>query len=298
VPTPPAPSEPRSAAGAPPPASCGGRSPPVLVACGTSPPDHVRSASPPPSRDRARPSARSSSAAPSSRRRPQRRRGPARHDVELVVTDAADLVELPRRLADLAEHARVSAVIGPRPPGSSSARAAPSPVGRCRRSCRAPSPASSRGASTVVRTVPSARPSRPRRWPAGSSRSGRPPQLAVLVADPVEGSAARTAIEAGAAAGGLPPVAVVEVDGTATQLGPGGVGAPPGRPGRRRGAAVGVAGRGRPRHPAVRELGLGRAGRGPQSSAFVGTYRTLAGTRLRKGWCCPSRSARPGSGPS
>jgi branched-chain amino acid transport system substrate-binding protein len=198
------------------------------------------------------------------------------HDVELVVTDAADLVDLPRRLADLAEHARVSAIIGPEAPGVLVGPRSP----LTRRGVPAILPSAFAGAldgatTTVVRTVPSAavQAEALARWLAEERGAS---QLAVLVADPVEGTAARTAIEAGAAAGGLPPVAVVEVDGTTTQLGP----------------AVSALRRAAPDADAVLLWGWPDAAArataavraqgwdvqvAVPSAAFVGTYRTLVG---------------------
>jgi branched-chain amino acid transport system substrate-binding protein len=133
-------------------------------------------------------------------------------DVELVVTDGADLVELPRRLADLAEHARVSAVIGPEAPGVLVGPRSP----LTRRGVPALLPSAFagdlEGASTLVaRTVPSATAQAETlaRWLVAERGAD---QLAVLVADPVEGAAARAAIEAGSEAGGLEPAAIVEVD--------------------------------------------------------------------------------------
>jgi branched-chain amino acid transport system substrate-binding protein len=198
------------------------------------------------------------------------------HDVELVVTDAADLVDLPRRLADLAERARVTAVIGPEAPG---VLVGPrSPLTRRQVPAVLPSAFAGEleGASTLVtRTVPSARAQAEAvaRWLREERGAA---VLTVLVADPVEGSAARAAIEAGAAAGGLPPEAVVEVDGTATQLAP----------------AVAALRRARPDADAVLLWGWPDAAARATlavreldwdvqvvvpSSAFVGTYRSLVG---------------------
>jgi len=199
------------------------------------------------------------------------------HDVELVVTDGADLVDLPRRLADLAERARVSAVIGPEAPGVLVGPRSP----LTRRGVPALLPSAFAGdldgaTTLVVRTVPSARAQSEAvaRWLRDERGADR---LAVLVADPVEGGAARRSIEEGAAAGGLPPVEVVEVAGDATQLAP----------------AVHTL---RSRAPdadavllwgwpdaaaratlAVRELGWDDVQIVVPSSAFVATYRSLAG---------------------
>jgi ABC-type branched-subunit amino acid transport system substrate-binding protein len=120
------------------------------------------------------------------------------HDVELVVTDGADLVDVPRRLADLAEHARVTAVVGPEAPGVLVGPRSP----LTRRGVPALLPSAFagelEGASTLVaRTVPSARAQAERLadWLVTERDASG---LAVLVADPVEGRAAREAIEAGA----------------------------------------------------------------------------------------------------
>jgi branched-chain amino acid transport system substrate-binding protein len=193
----------------------------LLTACGTSPPEHVRlGVAAPLSGPRAAIGEELVRGAELAVDDLNARGGLLGRDVELVVTDAADLVDLPRRLADLAEHARVSAVIGPEAPG---VLVGPrSPLTRRQVPAILPSAFAGEldGASTVVtRTVPSARAQAEAvaRWLVDEREAT---SLAVLVADPVEGAAARAAIEAGAAAGGAPPVAVVEVDGTTTQLGP------------------------------------------------------------------------------
>jgi branched-chain amino acid transport system substrate-binding protein len=192
----------------------------LLAACGTSPPDHVRlGVAAPLSGPRAAIGEELVRGAELAVDDLNARGGLLGQDVELVVTDAADLVDLPRRLADLAEHARVTAVIGPEAPG---VLVGPrSPLTRREVPAILPSAFAGEldGASTVVtRTVPSARAQaeavarwlvdereRPR-WPCWSptpSRGRRPRRD-----------------RGGATAGGLPPVAVVEVDGTTTQLGP------------------------------------------------------------------------------
>jgi branched-chain amino acid transport system substrate-binding protein len=248
-----------------------------LLGCGTSPPDHVRiGVAAPLSGPRAVIGEELVRGAELAVADLNTRGGLLGHDIELVVTDAADLVDLPRRLADLAEHARVSAIIGPEAPGVLVGPRSP----LTRREVPAVLPSAFAGeldgASTVVtRMVPSARAQAEAaaRWLV-EERGAR--DLAVLVADPVEGSAARTAIEEGAAAGGLAPTAVVEVDGTATQLAP----------------AVGALRRAAPDADAVllwgwpdaasratlavRELGWDVQVVVP-SSAFVSTYRTLVG---------------------
>jgi branched-chain amino acid transport system substrate-binding protein len=193
----------------------------ALTACGTGPPDHVRvGVAAPLSGPRAAIGEELVRGAQLAVDDVNDRGGLLGRDVELVVTDAADLVDLPRRLADLAEHARVTAVIGPEAPGVLVGPRSP----LTRRDVPALLPSAFAGeldgAGTVVaRTVPSAAAQAEAlaRWLVDERGASG---LAVLVADPVEGSAARSAIELGAAAGGLAPAAVVEVDGTATQLGP------------------------------------------------------------------------------
>jgi ABC-type branched-subunit amino acid transport system substrate-binding protein len=196
-------------------------------------------------------------------------------DVELVVTDGADLVELPRRLADLAEHARVSAVIGPEAPGVLVGPRSP----LTRRGVPALLPSAFagdlEGASTLVaRTVPSAAAQAETlaRWLVAERDAD---QLAVLVADPVEGAAARAAIEAGAAPVASSPTAVVEVDArgpltTAVQT-----------LRRRAPDADAVLLWGWPDAAARATLAVRELGWDVQvmvgSSAFVGEYRALAG---------------------
>lgn len=198
------------------------------------------------------------------------------HDVELVVTDGADLADVPRRLADLAETARVSAVLGPESPGSLIGSRSP----LSRRGVPALLPSAFAGdldgaATPVTRIVPSAAAQTEAlaRWLRDVRGTDR---LAVLVADAVEGSAARDAIEDGLAAGGLPPVAVVTADSDAGELT----------------TAVAALRRAAPEAQAVLLWGWPEdAARATVSvreldwdvqiavgsSAFVGTYRALAG---------------------
>jgi branched-chain amino acid transport system substrate-binding protein len=197
-------------------------------------------------------------------------------DVELVVTDGADLADLPRRLADLAETARVTAVLGPESPGALIGTRSP----LSRRGVPALLPSAFAGeldgaATPLARIVPSAR-AQAEALATWLSEERGAERLAVLVADPVEGAAARDAIRAGAADGGLPPVALVEADGAAGELT----------------TAVAALRRAAPDADAVllwgwpdaaaratvavRELGWDvQVAVG--SSAFVGTYRALAG---------------------
>jgi branched-chain amino acid transport system substrate-binding protein len=249
----------------------------LLVSCGIAPPDHVRlGVAAPLSGPRAAIGEELVRGVELAVADLNARGGLLGEDVELVVTDAADLVDLPRRLADLAEHARVTAVIGPEAPG---VLVGPrSPLTRRQVPALLPSAFAGEldGASTVVsRTVPSARAQAEAiaRW---LREEREVTSLAVLVADPVEGSAARAAIEDGATAGGLVPSAVVEVDGTATQLAP----------------AVAALRRAAPDAEAVFLWGWPDAAARATlavraldwdvqvvvpSSAFVGTYRSLVG---------------------
>jgi branched-chain amino acid transport system substrate-binding protein len=185
----------------------------LVAACGTSAPDHVRiGVVAPLSGPRAAIGQELVHGAELAVDQLNDRGGLLGDDVELVVTDGADLVDVPRRLADLSEHARVSAIIGPEAPGVLVGPRSP----LTRRSVPALLPSAFagelEGASTLVaRTVPSARAQAERlaRWLVDDRGAA---SLAVLVADPVEGAAARDAIEDGAASGGLAPSAVVEVD--------------------------------------------------------------------------------------
>lgn len=193
----------------------------VGTACGIAPPDHVRiGVVAPLSGPRAAIGEQLVRGAELAVEDLNDRGGLLGRDVELVITDGADLVDLPRRLADLAERARVSAVIGPEAPGVLVGPRSP----LTRREVPAVLPSAFAGelegaTTVVVRTVPSAR-AQAQALASWLVEERGASVLAVLVADPVEGAAARAAIEAGAAAGGLPPAAVVEVAGDATQLGP------------------------------------------------------------------------------
>ncbi len=249
----------------------------LAAACGTAPPDHVRiGVVAPLTGPRAAIGEELVRGAELAVQDLNDQGGLLGQDVELVVTDGADLVDLPRRLADLAERARVSAVIGPEAPGVIVGPRSP----LTRREVPAVLPSAFAGelagaTTVVVRTVPSARAQSEAlaRWLVDERGMV---ELAVLVADPVEGGAARMSIEAGATAGGLTPAAVVEVAGDAGQLAP----------------AVAALRRAAPDADAVflwgwpdaaaratlavRELGWDVQIAVP-SSAFVGTYRGLTG---------------------
>ena len=199
--------------------------------------------------------------------------------VELVVVDDADLTSMPGQLADLAERARVSAVIGPEAPGVLVGPRSP----LTRRSVPALLPSAFGGqledASTfVARTVPSARAQAATLggWLADVREVD---EAALLLADPVEGDLARPDLVAGLADGGVDVTAVVEADGDAADLRPavsalrqraGDVGAvllwgPP--------AAAARA------TTAVRDLGWDVQLAVPASS-FVSEYRTLGGDAI------------------
>jgi branched-chain amino acid transport system substrate-binding protein len=249
----------------------------LVAGCGTGPPDHVRIGLVAPlSGPRAAIGEQMVRGAELAIEDLNRAGGLLGEPVELVVTDGADLVDLPRRLADLAERARVSAVVGPESPGVLVGPRSP----LTRRDVPAILPSAFAGdldgATTVVaRTVPSARDQAEAlaRWLTQERDAER---IAVLVADPVEGRAARDALDDGLAAGGLPAAGIVEVDGTTTELRP----------------AVAALRRQVPDADAVLLWGwpdaAARATRAVRaigwdvqlavpSSAFVGTYRGLAG---------------------
>lgn len=249
-----------------------------LAACGTGPPDHVRiGVVAPLSGPRAAIGEDLVRGAEIAVDELNDRGGLLGEDVELVITDGADLADLPRRLADLAERARVTAVVGPESPAV--LIGARSPLSR--REVPALLPSAFAGvldgaATPLARTVPPAEAQSEAlaRWLV-DVRGAQ--QLAVLVADPVEGPAAREAIEVGATAGGLPPVAVVEVAGDAADLS----------------GAVAALRRAAPDADAVLLWGwpdaAARATRAVRAAgwddvqiavgsvAFVGTYRALAG---------------------
>jgi branched-chain amino acid transport system substrate-binding protein len=140
--------------------------------------------------------------------------------VELVVADDADLTSLPGQLSDLAERSRVSAVIGPEAPGVLVGPRSP----LTRRAVPSLLPSAFGGAldtasTFVARTVPSARAQATAlgRW-LRHERGIR--QVAVLMADPIEGDLARDDLVDGLTSGGVDVVAVVEADGDAPDLRP------------------------------------------------------------------------------
>jgi branched-chain amino acid transport system substrate-binding protein len=140
--------------------------------------------------------------------------------VELVVVDDAELTGLPGQLADLAERARVTAIIGPEAPGVLVGPRSP----LTRRHVPALLPSAFGGdltaASTFVgRTIPSARAQAERLglWLRNQRETDR---LAVLIADPVEGDLARDDLTAGFAAAGVTVDAVLVAPGDAADLRP------------------------------------------------------------------------------
>lgn len=138
--------------------------------------------------------------------------------VELVVRDDSDLVDVPGHLGQLAERSRVSAVVGPETPGVL--------LGPRNPLSRRDVPAVlatgfagdlSRAASTVVRTVPSARDQALAlgRWLRQAREINA---VALLVADPLEGDLAARSVTSGLDEAGVDLAAVVEADATAGDL--------------------------------------------------------------------------------
>jgi branched-chain amino acid transport system substrate-binding protein len=249
----------------------------LVAACGTGAPDHVRiGVVAPLSGPRAAIGEELVRGAELAVEDVNRDGGLLGQDVELIVTDGADLADVPRRLADLAERARVTAVLGPESPGVLAGPRNP----LSRRGVPALLPSAFAGelddaATALVRTVPPAD-AQAEALATWLRTTREVEQLAVLVADPVEGVAARDAVVAGATAGGLAPAAVVTADGDAAELT----------------TAVAALRRRAPEADAVLLWGwpdtAARATAAARdlgwdvqlavgSSAFVGTYRALAG---------------------
>lgn len=193
----------------------------VLTACGTGAPDHVRiGVIAPLTGDRAYLGEEVVAGAELAVEDLDRGGGLLGRDVELVVVDDAELIDLPRQLADLAERYRVSAVIGPEAPGSLLGPRDPLQ----RRDVPALLPTAFAGdlddaPTFVARTVPSAEAQAAAlaRWLTDVRGASR---VAVLVADPVEGGTVDPALERGLAAGGADVVATVRVEGAAGRLEP------------------------------------------------------------------------------
>lgn len=199
--------------------------------------------------------------------------------VELVVVDDADLTSMPGQLADLAERARVSAVIGPEAPGVLVGPRSP----LTRRDVPSLLPSAFGGqledASTfVARTVPSAHAQAARlgQWLADVRQID---EVAVLLADPVEGDLARPDLEAGLAEGGVDVAAVVEADGDAADLRPAVASLRRQAPDARAVLLWGPPSPAARATTAVRDLGWDVQVAVP-ASAFVAEYRTLAGDAI------------------
>lgn len=196
--------------------------------------------------------------------------------VELVVLDDGDLTDVPGQLADLAERARVTAVIGPEAPGVLLGPRSP----LTRRDVPALLPTAFTGSldtatTFVARTVPSARDQAAAigRWLADERGID---ELALLVADPIEGPAARDSLEAGFADADTRVAATVTADGEAARLEPALAEL------RRAAPAVRAVFLWGPPPTAARATRAVRALRWDvqivvPSSAFVAEYRTLAG---------------------
>ena len=137
-----------------------------------------------------------------------------------MLTDDADLVDLPGQLADLAERSRVSAVIGPEAPGIL--------LGPRNPLSRRDVPALlatafggdlDRADTLVVRTIPSAHAQAVTlgRWLHDVRHIDR---VGLLLADPVEGSSVRDELLGGLRDGGVEVAGTVEAAGDAARLGP------------------------------------------------------------------------------
>ena len=196
--------------------------------------------------------------------------------VELVVRDDSDLVDLPADLADLAERARVSAVIGPETSGVLLGPRSP----LSRRDVPALLPTAFAGdldesSATVLRTVPSAHDQAAAlaRWLTGVRAID---DVAVLIADPAEGATAEKSVLAGLADGGATVAAVVTATGDPSDL------RPQVEALRRAAPDAGAVLLWAPPPAAARATTALRALRwdvqvAVPASAFIGEYRTLAG---------------------
>ncbi len=198
------------------------------------------------------------------------------HPVELVVTDGADLADLPRRVADLAETARITALLGPESPGVLIGTRSP----LSRRGVPALLPSAFAGdlagaATPIARIVPSAH-AQAEALASWLVRERGVERLAVLVADPVEGIAARDALRTGATAGGLAPIAVVDAAGAAGELTTAVAALRREAPDAQAVLLWGWPDAAARATLAVRDLGWD-VQLAVGSSAFVGTYRALAG---------------------
>lgn len=140
--------------------------------------------------------------------------------VELVVVDDTDLTGMPGQLGDLAERARVSAVIGPEAPGVLLGPRSP----LTRRQVPVLLPSAFGGELTdattfVGRTVPSAHAQAVAlgRWLVDVRQVDR---VALLLADPIEGEVVRRPLVDGLTEGGVEVAAVQATDGDAADLRP------------------------------------------------------------------------------
>lgn len=193
----------------------------VLTACGTGAPEHVRiGVIAPLTGDRSYLGEEVVAGAELAVADLERSGGLLGDDVELVVIDDADLIDLPRQLADLAERHRVSAVVGPEAPGPLLGPRSPLQ----RRDVPALLPTAFAGdleeaPTFVARTVPgaAAQAAALARWLTETRGTDR---VGLLVADPVEGGAVESALERGLADGGAEVAATVRVAGAAVRLEP------------------------------------------------------------------------------
>ncbi|MBW3662908.1 MAG: ABC transporter substrate-binding protein [Actinobacteria bacterium] len=193
----------------------------AAAACGTGPPDHVRLGLVAPlTGSRAFIGQEMLNGARIAVEELNREGGLLGQPVELVVEDDADLVDLPGQLADLAERQRVTAVVGPEAPGVLLGPRSP----LTRRDVPALLPSALAGdvtdaSSLVIRTIPAAvdQAETLGRWLSDVRAIDR---LALLIADPVEGDAAREDLLDGFVRGGVEVEAVVEAAGDAADLGP------------------------------------------------------------------------------
>lgn len=249
----------------------------LLAACGTGAPEHVRiGLAVPLSGPRAALGQQVLDGARLAVEDLDRDGGLLGHDVELVVVDDADLLRLPAQLASLAERSRVTAVIGPEVPGVVLGPRSP----LTRRGVPALLPTAFTGdlddASThVARLVPSAHDQGTAlgRWLREVRGIDR---AAVLVADDLEGEAARIELTDALAGAGVEVAAVRSADPGAARLDP---------VLERLRSEAGDAGAvllwGPPEVAARATLAVRRLGWDVQvavgSSAFVADYRSLAG---------------------
>lgn len=249
----------------------------AATACGTGPPDHVRLGLVAPlTGSRAFIGQEMLNGARIAVDELNREGGLLGSPVELIVEDDADLVDLPGQLADLAERQRVSAVVGPEAPGVLLGPRSP----LTRRDVPALLPSALAGdvgeaASLVIRTIPSAVDQSERLGTWLNDVRGIT-HVAILVADPVEGEAARADLLEGFATSGVEVDAVVEAAGDATDLGPSIASL------RRQAPDAGAVMLWGPPAPAARAtIALRRQDWDVQvlvpASAFVSEYRTLAG---------------------